>query len=271
MKGLDPHDPRPMLVIFALILVAAAVKAISKITLGGVLALAEPLAPFALGAVAIASALATQRLLSTNRTLRNRRTVAVVPADEFDPAPDEVLRFAAELGATERRVLGWLDRRVSAVRVTLTGDAEGRLVYLMSAPERAFKFLRGALATYDGVELRDPEEILGKLPEGKELATCRTELVLGRKGLEPLARLSLDPDPLRPFAAALEALRPEAGEELSICIDLLPATGRRRTGLRRRFQREARRRYREPRTLREAFEGPQRRGRPGPDQLLEQR
>lgn len=28
--------------------------------------------------------------------------------------------------------------------MTLTGDAEGRLVYLMSAPERAFKFLRCA-------------------------------------------------------------------------------------------------------------------------------
>ncbi|HMJ72848.1 MAG TPA: hypothetical protein VK471_05715 [Solirubrobacterales bacterium] len=141
----------------------------------------------------------------------------------------------------------------------------------MSAPERAFKFLRGALATYEGVELRDPEEVLGKRPEGRNLASARTELVLGCKGLEPLARLSLDPDPLRPFAAALEALCPEAWEELSICIDLLPATGRRRTGLRRSLKRQARRRYGEPRTLREAFEGPQRRTRPGPDQLLEQR
>ena len=272
MKGLDPHDPRPMLVIFAGTLLIAAWRVLSSITLAGVLALAEPLAPLALGALAIASALAMQRLLSTNRTLRDRRTVAVVPADEFDPGSDEVLRFAAELGATERRVLGWVDRRASAVRVTLTGDAEGRLVYLMSAPERAFKFLRGALATYEGVELRDPEDVLGKRPEGRDLATARTELVLGRKGLEPLARLSLDPDPLRPFAAALEALRPEAGEGLSICIDLLPATGRRRTGLRRGLQRQARRRYGEPRTLRERLDGPQRdRGRPGPDQLLEQR
>jgi hypothetical protein len=267
----DPYDPRPMLAIFVLLIGFAVVRAISKITLSGVISLVEPLAPLALGAIAIASALAMQRLLSTNRTLRNRRTVAVVPGDEFDPAADEVLRFAAELGATERRVLGWLDRRASAVRVTLTNDAEGRLVYLMSAPERSFKFLRGALATYKGVELREPEDVLGTRPVGRKLATCRTELVLGRKGLEPLARLSLDPDPLRPFAAALEALRPEAGEELSICIDLLPATGRRRTGLRRRFQRDARRRYREPRTWREAFEGPQRGGRPGPDQLLEQR
>lgn len=107
MKGLGPHDPRPILVIFAGILLVAAWRALSSITLAGVLALAEPLAPLALGALAIASALAMQRLLSTNRTLRDRRSVAVVPADEFDPGSDEVLRFAAELGATERRVLGW--------------------------------------------------------------------------------------------------------------------------------------------------------------------
>jgi hypothetical protein len=178
MKGLDPHDPRPMLVIFAAFVLIAAWRALSSVTLAGVLALAEPLAPLALG----------------------------------------------------------------------------------------------ALATYEGIELRDPEEVLGKCSEGRDLATARTELVLGRKGLEPLARLSLDPDPLRPFAAALEALRPEAGEGLNICIDVLPATGRRRTGLRRGLQRQARRRYGEPRTLRERLDGPQRdRGRPGPDQLLEQR
>jgi hypothetical protein len=63
MKGLDPHDPRPMLVIFAGIVLIAAWRALSSITLDGVLALAEPLAPLALGALAIASALAMQRLL----------------------------------------------------------------------------------------------------------------------------------------------------------------------------------------------------------------
>lgn len=268
---LDPHDPRPMLAILAVLLYFAVLREISKITLAGVLSFLAPLAPLALGALAIASALAMQRLLSTNRTLQNRRTVAVVPADDFDPMPDAVLRFAAELGATERRVLGWLDRRASAVRVTLTGDAQGRLVYLMSAPERSFRFLRGALATYEGVELREPADVLGRRPTRHDLATCRTELVLGRKGLEPLARLSLDPDPLRPFAAALEALRPESGEEFSICIDLLPASGLRRTRLRRGLTRQARRRYGEPRTLRERLDGPQRGGRPGPDRLLEQR
>ncbi|HWH20426.1 MAG TPA: hypothetical protein VN671_07830, partial [Solirubrobacterales bacterium] len=230
------------------------------------------LAPLVLGAFAAASALAIQRLVSTNRTLRSRRTLAVVPADDFDPKPDAVLRFAAELGATDRSVLGWIDRRASAVRVTLTGDAEGRLVYLVSVPERSFRFLQGALGAYDGVELREPGELLGKRPVVDDLATHRTELVLARSGLEPLARLSLDPDPLRPFATALESISPEAGEELSVCIDLLPATGWRRTRLRKRLQRLARRRHGERRSLREVLDGPQRgRGRPAPDQLLERR
>jgi hypothetical protein len=275
MKLDDSQNPWPALTLVGALLAIAAWKAISKITLAEVLAfvlaLAEQLAPLALGAIAIASALAMQRLLSTNRTLRNRRTVAVVPADEFDPKPDAVLRFAAELGATERRVLGWVDRRASAVRVTLTGDAEGRLVYLVSGPECSFKSLRGALGTYEGIELRDPADVLGKRPAASDLATCRTELVLARKSLEPLARLSLDPDPLRPFASVLEMLNSKAGEELSICVDLLPATGWRRTRLRSRLQRQARRRHGEPRTLREMFEGPQPGVRPGPDKLLEQR
>lgn len=47
MKGLDPHDPRPMLVIFAGFLLIAAWRALSSVTLAGVLALAEPLAPLA--------------------------------------------------------------------------------------------------------------------------------------------------------------------------------------------------------------------------------
>ena len=58
------------------------------------------LAPLALGAIAIAAALATHRLLATRRTLRSRRAVAIVPADEFDAEPDAVLRFAAQLAAS---------------------------------------------------------------------------------------------------------------------------------------------------------------------------
>lgn len=101
MKGLDPHDPRPMLVIFAGVLLITAWRVLSSITLDGVLALAEPLAPLALGALAIASALAMQRLLSTNRTLRDRRTVAVAIASK--PTSKGSIRRPRRIRAMETR------------------------------------------------------------------------------------------------------------------------------------------------------------------------
>jgi hypothetical protein len=35
----------------------------------------------------------------------------VIPADEFDPKPETVLRFAAELARADRSLRGWFDRR----------------------------------------------------------------------------------------------------------------------------------------------------------------
>jgi hypothetical protein len=218
MNSGDRQDPRWMILILIGGLSIAAWRTISTISLGQVLSAVGSLAPFALGAIAIASALAMQRLLSTNRTLASRREVAVVPADDFDPKTDAVLRFAAELAATERSVLGWVDRRASAVRVRLTCDEEGRLVYLLGVPERSLKLLRGALRTYDGIELRDPKDVLGKRRAVEGLAAVRTELVLARPSLEPLARLSLEPDPLQPFAAALSAVRARSSGRRSASV-----------------------------------------------------
>ena len=268
----NPQDPRPMILIFLGAITIAVWRTVSGIRLGQVLSAAGSLAPVLLGALALASALAMQRLFATNRTLQTRREVAVVPADDFDPKTDAVLRFAAELAGTERSVLGWLDRRASAVRVRLTCDAEGRLLYLLSVPERSMKLLRGALGAYEGIELREVPEGLGEQRQGEELASVRTELVLARSSLEPLARLSLDPDPLQPFASALSVLDPKKGEQVSICIDLLPASGRRRERLRRSLRRRARRKYGERPSLLERLEDNERsKGRPDPDRLLERR
>lgn len=272
MSSGNPQDPRPMILIFIGAITVAAWRTVSSLDPDGVLAAAGSLAPVLLGALALASALAMQRLLATNRTLQTRREVAVVPADDFDPKIDAVLRFAAELAGTERSVLGWLDRRASAVRVRLTCDAEGRLLYLLSVPERSLKLLRGALGAYEGIELREVPEDLGEQRESEELAAVRTELVLARSSLEPLARLSLDPDPLQPFASALSVLDPKKGEQVSICVDLLPASGRRRERLRRSLRRRARRKYGERPSLLERLEGNERsKGRPDPDRLLERR
>ncbi|MGH2940077.1 MAG: hypothetical protein ACRDPE_18360 [Solirubrobacterales bacterium] len=219
----------------------------------------------------IASALARQRHIATRRTLASRRSVAVVPADEFDASPDSVVSFAAQLARSGRRIGGWWDRPASAFRVRLTNDAEGRLVYLLDVAERDLSLLRGALRSFRGVELRDPADVLGEgaVSEGEE-TTLRTELVLARPYVEPLARLPLDPDPLSPFAAALAGIDRTEGEQAEVCVDLLPIGGLRVLWRRWSMRRQATRRS-------EAVElpgiglGGERSGRGDPGEMAERR
>jgi hypothetical protein len=270
MKG-DGRDPRPMLAIFAVLMVAALWRAVSSIRIDHLLASAASLAPFALGAVAIATALAPQRFYATRRALAARATVAVIPADEFDPKPETVLRFAAEVARADRSLRGWLDRRAHAVRVQLTNDREGRLVYLLEVPLRSHEALRTALRDYEGADLRDVAEVLpvDQRPGGG--VRLRTELALAKASVEPLRRLDLDPDPLQPFAAAMASLRAERGERATVCVDLLPSAGRRDSRLRRRLKREARRLHGARRSLMEVLDNERKRGPTDPAELFERR
>src|SRR4051794_5226101 len=271
MKG-DGRDPRPMLVIFAVLVVAALWSAVSSIRIDHLLASAASLAPFALGAVAIALALAPQRFLATRRALAARATVAVIPADEFDPKPETVLRFAAELARADRSLRGWLDRRAQALRVQLTNDREGRLVYLLEVPDRSRGLLRTALRGYEGAELREVADVLPPSKQAPDKTVrLRTELTLARASVEPLARLDLDPDPLQPFAAAMASLRPKRGERVTVCVDLLPSAGTRRSGLQRRLKREARRLHGQGRSFMEVLNNERRRGPADPGELFERR
>jgi hypothetical protein len=267
----DRSDPTLMLAIAAVCAALAAWQLLSSIRVDQLLALAPSVAPIALGATAIASALATQRLRATRRTIRSRIALAAVPADQFEASPDAVLRLAGQLARADRSVAGWLDRRAAAVRVRLTCDAERRLIYVLEAPERSRGLLRSALRGYKGVELREASEVVGDPSVGD--VVLRTELTLARPSVEPLARLGLDPDPLQPFAAAMASLRPDRGEAASVCLDLLPAAGRRRARLRRRLRREARRLHGERRDLLERLEGNRRatRSGQGTDELVERR
>ncbi len=270
MMGEDRSDPRPMLGLFALLMAAAIWRAVSSIRLDQLLASAASLAPIALGALAIASALATQRFLATRRTLATRTAAAIVPADEFDAKPEAVLRIAAELARADRSVRGWFDRRACALRVRLTNDGEGRLVYLLEVPARSRQLLRNALRGYEGVELRDAAEVAPE-PDRPGEVTLRTELTLARPSVEPLARLDNEPDPLQPFAAAMASLRPRRGERSTVCLDLLPAAGRRRIRLRRRLKRQARRAHGERRSLMEVLDGERRRDTANPAELIDRR
>jgi hypothetical protein len=231
----------------------------------------------ALGATAIAMAPATQRLLATRRTLASRRSVAIVPADGFDPSPDAVASLASQLAGGSRRTRGWTDRPASALRIRLTNDPAGRLAYLLEVPERDLSRLRSALRGYRGVEIRDAEEVLATGTEARsapaEAKVLRAEMVLARPSVEPLARASLDPDPLSPFAAAIAGVRRDRGEEADVCLDLLPATGRRAARLRRRMRRQARRARRDGADPLAEVTGGRRggRGRTDPVELYERR
>ena len=270
MKG-DGKDPRPMLAIFAVLVIAAVWRAVSSISVDHVLASAASLAPLALGAIAIASALAPQRILATRRALAARTAVAVVPADEFDPKLETVLRFVAEVARSDRSLRGWFNRRAQTLRVQLTNDREGRLVYLLEVPGRNREALRIAVRDFEGAELCDVADVLPADRRFDPAVKLRTELVLARASVEPLRRLDLDPDPLQPFAAAMASLRAERGERVTVCIDLLPAAGRRASRLRRRLKREARRLHGQRRSLMEVLNNERRQGPVDPAELFERR
>jgi hypothetical protein len=270
MKNSDPHDPKLMLAIFAVAVAFAAWRAISGIDLSGVPASAASLAPFALGACAIASALAPQRFLATRRALRKRIVTAVVPADEFEAKPETVLRFAAELARSDRSLRGWLERPAGTLRVRLTNDREGHLVYLLEMPARSRALVGTALRGYEGVELRSPSDLLRGRGVRRDVR-LRAELVLARPSVEPLARLDLDPDPLQPFAAAMASLHADRGERVDVCVDLLPVTGLRHSRLRRKLKRQAKRLHGERRSLAEILNNERRQRRGDPAELFERR
>jgi hypothetical protein len=196
------------------------------------------------GLTSLLAALALARAVATRRALRRRVRLAVVPADEFDPSPDAVVRFAAQLARVRRSVRGWVDRRARAVRVRLELSADGRLIYLLEVPGDSEELLRSALRGYEGIELRAPGELAAGAPANGDRRAARAELVLARPSVEALARLSLDPDPLAAFAAALRPLRPEVGDRAVVCVDLLPTSGLERRRVRRRLLGEARRLHR---------------------------
>ena len=236
-----PDDPRPLLAIFALLVGYAIWRLLSRLEPARLLDLLIPRAsalPIALAATTIATALATHRLLATRRTLASRRALLIVPADGFDPSPDAVLSFAAQLARVERKGGGWFDRRAAALRIHLTNDAEGHLAYILEAPERDLSLLRSALRSYRGIDLRDGAELLSGAT-GVKTKAVRSELVLAHPSVEPLARLAPDPDLLGPFAAAVADLRSKRGERVDVCVDLLPAGSRRAQRLRRGLRRQA--------------------------------
>lgn len=237
MKRRQPNDPMTLLALGAGILGLVAWRLAGRIELGDAAGWVLPRLWIPVIMVACPAGLVGARWTVTRRALRARVSVAVVPADEFDPPAEAIARFAAQLTRVPRSVRGWLDRPASAIRVRLQNDRDGRLVYLLEIPEHARPLLRSALGAYHGIQARTPDPAPPARPEGR---LVRAELVLARPSEEPLARLGLDPDPLTGFATALSALHGPTDSAV-VCVDLLPATARQRRRLRKGLLRHARR------------------------------
>ena len=103
------------------------------------------------------------------RTLRTRVAYAILPPPDFDPRPEAIEAFGQQLLGARRRVLAWLDRPASAVRIRLTVTADGRLLYLVELPARFRGSLFNAYTTaYPAVDVRPLDEIARhESPEGE--------------------------------------------------------------------------------------------------------
>jgi hypothetical protein len=243
MRGRS-DDPRILIGIAAAVAGLVIARSLSHLLKGVASAQVDP-ALIALAALTVCLSICAPALLRVycvRTALRQRVVLAAVPADEFDPDPEAVLRFAAQLSQLDRVVRGWTDRPACAIRIRLEPDRDRRLVYLIEVPRRSRELVRGALASFEGIELRDPGSVrAASLAPAKGWTTCRAELVLARPSIEPLATLALDPDPLDAVAVAMRGVDASSGESVAVCLDLMPATSLRRTRLRRRLKREGRR------------------------------
>lgn len=97
--------------------------------------------------------LATRAALTPARRLR----LMALPTESFDPAPEEVDRYAAQLSRSRRTVRAALTRPAQAVRVRLDSVGDGRAVYRIEGLDDAASILR--LTGYREVELRPADAI----------------------------------------------------------------------------------------------------------------
>jgi hypothetical protein len=252
------QDIRPLLgVVAILVLGALIVRAHWVVGLGSHLTVLLPGPLVFVLALAVVVVVFAVRVVATRRSLVRRTRLVVLAPASFDPPLDAVLRCAAQLSRVRRAIGGWLDPRASAVRVLLDSDERGRTRYSLVIPERSLPAIRAALSVYERLELRTiplsgeqktPDKNSRQATEGAHqdrkrkpprMHVVRAELRLARPSHEPLAHLTLDPDPLLGFARLLSDLDHQRGERAQIAVDLLPSNAMTRRRLRRRLLKDA--------------------------------
>lgn len=108
----------------------------------------------------VAVAIRAARAVVSSR--RDRIELGVVPTCSFDPQPEEIMRYAAQLLRTHRvtdRVL--VPAGAHMVRVALRSTGDGRMVQTVSGPARAGSILRQR--GFDQVELVASEVLAERL------------------------------------------------------------------------------------------------------------
>lgn len=108
---------------------------------------------------AVAGVWLTSRLVMTRRALdpSRRLQLMALPTESFDPSPEEIDRYAAQLSRSRRTVRSALSRPAQAVRVRLDSVGDGRAVYRIEGLADAGSILR--LTGYREVELRPAEAL----------------------------------------------------------------------------------------------------------------
>lgn len=115
-------------------------------------AVANPVVHVALATTLIAVGIATSlRYRRGRRALKDRDRIQLLPSTSFDPNPESILRFAAQLIRTRRTLNLLTPRRALGVRIRLATHT-GQLQYQLHGPRRAGSLLRHG--TYPEVEIR---------------------------------------------------------------------------------------------------------------------
>lgn len=108
---------------------------------------------------ALAGVWLMSRLVTTRRALdpSRRLQLMALPTESFDPSPEEIDRYAAQLSRSRRTVRSALSRPAQAVRVRLDSVGDGRAVYRIEGLADAGSILR--LSGYREVELRPADAL----------------------------------------------------------------------------------------------------------------
>lgn len=127
-------------------------KALESITTGAGAGIAMGAAA-ALAVAVIAVWLIRRALI--RRTLSGRETYDLLPTSSFDPTPEDVSRFAAQLTRARPAESRLRPRRAASVRICARTEETGRLLLRLSGTRNAGSVLRHQ--TYAQVELRRTE------------------------------------------------------------------------------------------------------------------